>query len=177
MPCITQKNKIYENKTSEFLPRIFFLEFSYFSFINSSTFQHCLTSWCPLTDSFSLFPSLFCIIKWYPFWVSPYHGASSLCSIRCILSHWGQTKQPWRLNCTSATYVLGPWSSPCMFFGWRFIHWKIPGIQDSWPCWSTCGLSIPFRAFHTYPNSSRVIPNCSPMFGCGYLGLFQPIAR
>jgi hypothetical protein len=43
---------------------------------------------------------------------SPFPGPSSLSRMRCIFSHWGQTRQ------TSAVYMcVGPQTSPCMLPG------------------------------------------------------------
>ena len=84
---------------------------------------------------------------WLPFispgrvgttWVSPNYGMSSLCRVRHILSHWGQTKQPsygknlhrqeqlkghallwmletpWRLSSISTTYMVGASIPACV---------------------------------------------------------------
>jgi hypothetical protein len=61
----------------------------------------------------------------------------------------------WRLSCMSATYVpWGPWSSPCMLFGWWLSLWELPEVQVSWLCWSFCRVPIPFRVFNPSSNSS-----------------------
>jgi hypothetical protein len=84
----------------------------------------------------------------------PYPGTSSLCRTRCILSHYGQTKlsnernrfhrpatawetastpvvggPTWSPSCTSAAYLWGPWSNPCMLFVWWFSLWMPPRVQ------------------------------------------------
>jgi hypothetical protein len=96
----------------------------------------------------------------------PYPGTSS--GARHILSHWGQTRQssykdiphkgnsfgtapcsicsrpPWRPSCTSATYVwwcLGP-VHVCSLIGVQSL--RTPRVQDSWLCWSSCGVPFHF---------------------------------
>ena len=55
----------------------------------------------------SILPPLLLLEDGAPNSVSPHPVTSSLCQSRHILSHWGQTKQPWRVSYTSATYVPG----------------------------------------------------------------------
>jgi hypothetical protein len=54
---------------------------------------------------------------------SPFPGTSSFYRIKCILSHWGQTRP------SSAMYVQGPPTSPCMLFGWWLSLWELQGVQ------------------------------------------------
>lgn len=62
-----------------------------------------------------------------------------------------------------------PQTSQCMLF----VGGLVPGVQVSWPCWSSCGIAIPFSSFSLSPNSSIGIPNPNPIVGCGYLHLSQ----
>jgi hypothetical protein len=86
-----------------------------------------------------------------PLWVPTHPGVSSHCRTRHILSHWGQTRKlssengiyrqatdsetapaqvagGWRPSCTSATYVWGLRTSPCLLFGWWFSLWELPSV-------------------------------------------------
>jgi hypothetical protein len=64
-------------------------------------------------------------------------GASSTLRIRCIFSHWVQTRQ------SSVVYVLGPHISWCMLPGWWSSVWEIVGIQFSWDFWSFYRVALP----------------------------------
>jgi hypothetical protein len=98
--------------------------------------------------------------------VFPHPGASSLCKIRQILSHW---RQP------SATYVLERLDQPSILFGWWLSLCELSVVQVSWHCWSSCGVATPFRAFNPSSNSSIRVPfHCLNelhflylFFGCG----------
>jgi hypothetical protein len=61
-------------------------------------------------------------LKGYPL-TTCFSGAS--CLYRCILFHWGQTKQ------SSSTYMPGSQTSPCMHVGWWLSLWELPGVQDT----------------------------------------------
>ena len=105
--------------------------------------------------------------------VSPHPGTSGLCQIRYILSSPIEARQGSHANW--AAHVLhtcqGPLSSLCMFFGQWLSLWELPEIQVNWLCWSSCGVSHCLQGLQSFPNSS--IPKLCPIFGCGYLHLFQ----
>ena len=69
-----------------------------------------------------------------------------------------------------------PLSSSYMLFDWCLSLWEPQEVQASWFCWSSCGVPIPFRTFNPSPNSSVRISELHPIFGCGYLYLFQAAA-
>jgi len=56
---------------------------------------------------------------------TPFPGASSLCRVSLILSHWSQTWQP------SATYLPGDQTSPRIFFGWWLSLQELLGVWVS----------------------------------------------
>ena len=110
----------------------------------------------------------------FPHPASPFPGASSLYRIRCILSHWGQTRQ------SSATYKPGRavcvcvcvcvwWANPCILFDWWLGLWEFWGDQVSY-C-SYYGVAIPFKSFHPFPNFSIEVTVLIPMVGWKYLYL------
>ena len=47
----------------------------------------------------------------------------------------------------------------------------------SWLCWSSCGVSIPFRAFNPSSYFSIRVPKLRPLFVCGCLHLSESGAR
>ena len=67
----------------------------------------------------------------------------------------------------------GPWTSPCMLFGWWLSPWELPGVQVSWHCWSSCRIVIFWGPSIFPPNSSTGVPDLHPKFVCGYLHLSQ----
>jgi hypothetical protein len=44
-----------------------------------------------------------------------------------------------------------PLTSLWMLCGWWLSLWKLPGVQVSWHCWSSYGVSIPFSSFSPSP--------------------------
>ena len=65
---------------------------------------------------------------------SPLTGASCLQRVRCILSHWSQTRKTSAL-CVGASYQLG-------YAAWYLFNgWKISEVQVSWDCWSSYRVS------------------------------------
>ena len=92
---------------------------------------------------------------------------TSLYTNRRILSHWDQTRQ------SSATYVLGAWTSSFMFSGWWLSLWELPGVQVGWQYWSSYGVAIPFSCFVLSCDSSIRVPYLSPMVGYDHLHLSQ----
>lgn len=104
-------------------------------------------------------------------------STSSLCHIKHILSHWGQTGQPWRLSCLTATNVPLVLIQQCMFFGWYLRFWERPELQRCRLCWFSCGVTIYSCAFFAFLNSFKSALIFSLMFVCVYLLLFQSAAR
>jgi hypothetical protein len=99
-----------------FLFTFIFIVIKYHLNIHISTFMYFLslhTKCCPPPPPGEQFPP-----HLLPLWKGgssfglPEPDISKLCQVRCILSHGGQTRQPWWLSCMSTTYVLGELFQP-----------------------------------------------------------------
>ena len=69
----------------------------------------------------------------------------------------------------------GPWASSCMLPDLWLSAWEISGIQVSWDCWSSYGVSL-LNFFQPFPNPTTGIPDFSPLVVCKYLHLSQSAA-
>jgi hypothetical protein len=93
--------------------------------------------------------------------------ASSLYRIRCILSHWGLTRQ--------SSDICEPQTSTCMLCGWWLSLWSEPSrLVDIVVL--PYGVAMLLISFNPSPNSSIGAPDLSPMLGCKYLQLSQSAA-
>ena len=72
---------------------------------------------------------------------------------------------------TFTTYMVGPWPTLCLLFGWWVTLWESPSVQVSWLAGSSNRLPVPLQALN--PFSSKRLPETCPMIGCGSLHLFQ----
>jgi hypothetical protein len=71
----------------------------------------------------------------------------------------------------------GPWTSPCMLFGWWLGLWELPRVQVSWHFWLSYWVAIPFSSFSPSPNSSIGVPNLHPMLGYIFICLSQLLVK
>jgi hypothetical protein len=65
----------------------------------------------------------------------------------------------------------GPHISCCMLPGWWLRVWEILGVQVSWNCWSSYGVTLLLSFFQLFPNLTTVVPGFCPLVGCKYLHL------
>ena len=72
---------------------------------------------------------------------------------------------------TFTTYMVGPWPTLCLLFGWWVTLWESPSVQVSWLAGSSNRLPVPLQALN--PFSSKRLPETCPMIGSGSLHLFQ----
>lgn len=93
---------------------------------------------------------------------------------------WG-TPQPWAI--TSSHYYSHPLTrmpdKAALYYVYAWClepaHVCSPGVQVSWYCWSSYGVTITFSSFNP-PTSSLGDPNLSPMFSFKCLPLSQSAA-
>jgi hypothetical protein len=133
-------------------------------------------------------------------WVSCNPGASSVCRVRYILSHWGQTGQPcweiipqsggsfrdkpcshcWETHIETELYICYIYSvglsPPCLCF---FVGGSVAEREQGSRLVDSVGLLWSFFPLQSPQSFSQLFHNRSqppPMFDCGYLYLFQSAA-
>jgi hypothetical protein len=80
---------------------------------------------------------------------SPLPRASNLSSVRPLFP----LTDAWPGS--SLLYMWqGPQTSYCMLPSWYFSVWEISGVQVSWVCWSSYGVSFFLSFFQPFPNST-----------------------
>jgi hypothetical protein len=54
-----------------------------------------------------------------------------------------------------------------MFFGCWLSLWELSRVQDSWVCWSSFGVPVPFGVFNPSPISSIRAPTSMQCLAVG----------
>ena len=100
----------------------------------------------------------------HPLFLSPLRGCLPLSPCRCYVSFQVSdrlgtsflTEAKQGSNGNWAPCLLckfqGTYPSQYMFFGCWHILRELPGLQVSWLCWSSNGVTFPFRVFNPFPN-------------------------
>ena len=59
---------------------------------------------------------------------------------------------------TFTTYMVGPWPTLCLLFGWWVTLWESPSVQVSWLAGSSNGLPVPLQALNPFPQLFQKTP-------------------
>jgi hypothetical protein len=134
--------------------------FNYYSLI----FPYSLVATPSKTPTHNCYPShtSFLIFKRMPpprhphHQASPFPGTSSLSRVRCIFSHWGQTRHSSAVYVSEASSYQLVW---CMLPGWCV---SVQEILARWDCWSSYGVTLLLSFFQIFPNSTTGFPSFCP---------------
>ena len=59
---------------------------------------------------------------------------------------------------TFTAYMVGPWPTLCLLFGWWVTLWESPSVQVSWLAGSSNRLPVPLQALNPFPQLFQKTP-------------------